>query len=77
MNEEFMTALLAEHRKKTTIDPLPCPFCGGKELYFLHAPGTLRFSIDCDTCDAIGPTGEENGKDSAIKAWHTRAEKEI
>ena len=68
MHKAFIAALRAEYKKEPTINPLPCPFCGGRVLYFLHAPGTLRFSIDCDTCDAVGPTGADNGKDSAIKA---------
>ena len=50
---------------------LPCPFCGGEaELTGFEAP---EYWVWCPNCKAS--TDAHTGKQSAINAWNTRAER--
>lgn len=50
---------------------LPCPFCGGEaELTGFNAP---EYWVWCPSCKAS--TGAHTGKENAIEAWNTRAER--
>lgn len=52
-------------------DLKPCPFCGGEaELAGVNAP---EFWVWCPSCKAS--TAAHTGKQSAIEAWNTRAER--
>jgi len=49
--------------KTPTVELLPCPFCGGKEMHI----GTY---VICKSCGAEGPAGILESK--AIEAWNIR-----
>lgn len=55
---------------------LPCPFCGGKAVFDISGLSGSLYRIMCnntDICESIPATGWYGHKNSAIKAWNTRA----
>ena len=46
----------------------PCPFCGSTETDVIQSPIRKDWSVECVTCDAIGPS--EDGSDVAILSWN-------
>lgn len=54
--------------------PLPCPFCGSKNLDFYEAPheeGNCGYGVEVNCeCGACG--GGELDEEAAIKKWNTR-----
>lgn len=69
-----------------SVMPLPCPFCGNREITVIEG-STFRWRrVECNYCGAQGPearvqtTGEgtpiqweKEGANDAIKEWNTRA----
>ena len=52
----------------SALEPLPCPFCGGKKL------SRRQFWLHCYDCGADGPSTEPIGTDArAIAAWNRRS----
>ena len=55
---------------------LPCPFCGGTNLYtdgYQHSAG-LRWRVVCIDCMATVDDGTQQQKYRAIEAWNRRAD---
>lgn len=62
-----------------SVEPLPCPFCGGtkSELRPMTiTPGqTLVFvQIECQSCGALGPTTTGINQERATQHWNNRKE---
>jgi Lar family restriction alleviation protein len=55
---------------------LPCPFCGGSDVYIDRAPNGQPDWVQCDGCGAHGPySGEPNDTDAAVSsAWNRQRE---
>lgn len=51
----------------------PCPFCG-ELIRILTRDLSDQFYVECETCQAMGPTGGE--MNSAVIQWNSRAESE-
>jgi len=60
-----------------TIEELkPCPFCGGKNLYFVQSTNS-NMRVECFNCLSSGPQSNENGiSDKTIREiidrWNER-----
>lgn len=50
---------------------LPCPFCGGDDLYFPH--GTDPAVIECSGCGARSGVPDDQTKAEATAKWNRRA----
>lgn len=69
-----------------SVMPLPCPFCGNREISVIEG-ATFRWRlVECNHCGAQGPEArvqtigegvpaqwEKEGANAAIKEWNTRA----
>ena len=49
---------------------LPCPFCGGKAEHQWHSGPCW---IECETCNAVGPSDAETTTEQNEAAWNRRA----
>lgn len=50
----------------------PCPFCGGSNLRVTDSCGYLEMSVECADCDASGPYGWPDDRESAVEQWNKR-----
>lgn len=45
-----------------------CPFCGSTETQVIKAIVGNDWSVECMTCDSLGPS--QDGADTAVKSWN-------
>jgi len=55
---------------------LPCPFCGGSDVYHVDHPSFyVLWYVKCGSCGVEGPWNDDAlGKEKAESAWNTRAQ---
>lgn len=65
-----------EERIEKAESALPCPFCGGDEVYaqrYEHHEGAYRWRVLCAECMGQVDTGTWQQQGCAIDAWNRRA----
>ena len=60
---------------RKVIEPLPCPFCGSKEImsYAYDTKVGRRFGVMCSNCMTNRDPGYWQQRYTAVNAWNERA----